>query len=258
MRFIKLYFFIIFIVISLISTYSQKSKAQIKNVDFTYNSDNQIIVVIYDIDNSSAIERYNIELTFVDFNGNRIVPRSIRGDVGNDIKGGKNKVIYWDVLNDVEELGRVRARVTVKGVTEHLGNSSNALLSVMVPGLGDYYVKNKRNMIIKPVFRTITAYGLVGYGIYNYIDFNKKFKEYNDKDTPREDFDRLFNEATTSLHRSYVASSIGAAIWASDVIWVAIKGAKNKQRNLMIGSIGYDYNLVYIPGGVGLNLSVKF
>ncbi len=258
MKFIKFYFFIILIVISLTNSYSQKSKAQIKNVDFTYNAENQIIVVIYDINNSSAIERYNIELTFVDFNGNRIIPRSIRGDVGNDVKGGKNKVIYWDVLNDVEELGRVRARVTVKGVTEHLGNSSNAFLSVLVPGLGDYYVKNKKNMIIKPVFRTITAYGLMGYGIYNYIDFNKKYNEYNDESTPREDFDHLYDEATKSLHRAYITSSIGAAIWASDVLWVAIKGAKNKRRNLMIGSVGYDYNLVYIPGGVGFNLSLKF
>src|SRR3989304_9762916 len=210
---------------TILNIYPQRGKAKIENVDFSYNEETQMIIVMYDITNYAAIERFTIELVFVDFNNNYYYPKSTRGDVGNGITGGKNKVIYWDVLRDVDQLGRVMARVHVKGVTEELGGASNALWSVLIPGLGDYKVKNKKKMIFKPALRTVLTFGLVGYGLYSKSQALKFDEQYwNAPQAERQNFDNLYNKANTANHRFYIAAGAGLALWASDVIWVAAQG----------------------------------
>mgnify|MGYP000315157348 CR=1 FL=1 len=67
--------------------------------------DGKNVVVIYDILGAPYDHKFDIEL-FVTMDGNTFQGplKSVSGDVGKDILGGRNKRIIWNVLEEVDEL----------------------------------------------------------------------------------------------------------------------------------------------------------
>jgi hypothetical protein len=130
---------------------------------------------------------------------------------------------------------------------------------VLVPGLGDYYVVHPSTMKIKPYYRTIAAYGLVGYGLIERINANNKYADYENS-TNRDEFDDLYDKANSANHRSHIAIGLGAAVWAYDVIWVIIRGAKNNKENKyrFQGNAGGKLMLGYDEHGVNVRYVLKF
>lgn len=210
--------------------FCQESKARIENISFeAVEWEGTKVVVYYDLVNTSPIERFEIELAFVDDEDFYYYPKSVTEDIGPGIKGGKKKRIVWDVFQDVDEIGRIKAIVNIASITEIPGGPAYALLSVPVPGLGDMFVTNTKNAVIKPYYKTILAYGLVGYGVYQKYQSNKHYDDYMASITPGE-FDDLYNKANSANRQFYVFTSLGAAVWLSDVIWVAAKGFSNTRK----------------------------
>ncbi len=212
-------------------TNAQESKARIPDEDVTFEAvemEGTKVVIHYDIVNSSPIERFEIEVAFVDDEDFYYYPKATTGDVGAGIRGGKGKRIVWDVFEDVDELGRVRAIVNISSISELPGGPGKALLSVPVPGLGDMFVTNTRNAAIKPYYKTILAYGLVGYGVFRKFQSNGFYDDYKTS-TEREDFDNLYDKANSANHQFYIFTAVGAAVWLSDVVWVAAKGISNNR-----------------------------
>jgi hypothetical protein len=62
-------------------------------------SDNNLIIQ-YDILNTKSSDFFIIWVEVTDAKGNKIKALSVNGDVGHDIKGGKNKRITWNFIND--------------------------------------------------------------------------------------------------------------------------------------------------------------
>ncbi len=186
------------------------------------------VLIHYDLVNASPVERFEIEVAFVDDEDFYYYPRTTTGDVGAGIRGGKNKRIVWDIFEDVDELGRVKAIVNISSITEEPGGPAYALLSVPVPGLGDVFVTNTKTAVIKPWYKTILAYGLVGYGVYQKTRSDKYYDDYL-ASTEREDFDNLYNKANSANRQFYVFTGLGAAVWVSDIIWVTVKGFSNNR-----------------------------
>ncbi len=226
-----LYFLCISIFISSFNIYSQESKARIANVSFeAVEMEGTKLVIHYDIVNASPVERFEIELAFVDDEEYYYYPKSTTGDVGVDIKGGKGKRIIWDVFQDEDEVGRIKAFVNISSIREEPGGPVYALLSVPVPGLGDIYVTNMKNTVIKPYYKTIACYGLVGYGLYQKTQATKYYDEYL-ASTDTDEFDDLYNKANSANRQFYIFTSIGAAIWISDIVWVAARGFSNNKKS---------------------------
>ncbi len=209
----------------------QESRARITNVSFeAVELEGTKIIVYYDIANASPVEQFEIELAFVDDEDFYYYPETMTGDVGFAIKGGKKRRIVWDIFQDVDEVGRIKAIVNISSVTEIPGGAGKALLSVPVPGLGDIFVINSKNALIKPYYKTILAYGLTGYGVYQYFNADRLYEDYNNS-TERSNFDNLYNKANSAHHQSYIFMGLGAAIWVSDVVWVAVKGLSNTRNH---------------------------
>ena len=97
-------YLILFLAIIPIEVYSQTQPAQVKNVNYFFDPSENELIITYDLVNSSPLELYEIELLFVDGMNIVIRPVSIVGDVGNDVQGGENKRIIWNIFDDVENL----------------------------------------------------------------------------------------------------------------------------------------------------------
>ena len=73
--------------------FSQASMVYPVNIEYFFDNNSGLVVVTYDLLNSSELERYEIRLTFVDGKNIVVNPVSISGDTGENVTGGNNKKI---------------------------------------------------------------------------------------------------------------------------------------------------------------------
>ena len=235
---------------------AQESKANVRNIDFSINEMDQSIEVTYDIVNSSPIEEFSIMLAFVDDNDFYIYPTFVKGDVGPGVKGGKDKRIIWEYSNEDVYLGRIKAIIYTESVTLSPRGAGYGLVSLAVPGLGDQYVSYTKNRWLRPVYITISAYGLVGLGIVQKIRSDQLYEDYNESLNPN-DFKQLYNQANNLHHQSLIFFSIGAGIWLGDVLWVTLKGLQNSKNSDKSNYAAHNHLMVYPNPYGGLNIGCQ-
>jgi len=244
--------------------------AKVKNVEIKVQQNKALIH--YDIKSSSKGPGHSVHLNFLDKQFNLITPNTLSGDVGANISNGINKTIECDITNDFQMLSsEIRPVLFVDGVSKEFsspGGPGNAFFSILIPGLGDYFVADHRMMHIKPYLRTISSLGLIGLGIYA---GNQRYQEegqyitvlavdYFEKGLPKK-YKEVYEEGDVQYWLfkgdSEVFISLGAAIWLADIIWVLAKGTNNKNflKELQRGS---NVTLGYHEGNVNLNYSVTF
>ncbi len=248
--------------------FSQESKAYIDdNVNFFLMEDGRIRFT-YDLVKASSQEFFEVLLEFeIIETGQLLTPKTVEGDIGVNIQGGKGKEIYWDFWVDNPE-GIVaegvddptfQPRLTIINVDRVYAGPGSAVKSVFVPGLGDFAVKNHKDMIFKPYLKPILAYGLVGVGVMQMINANNTYDDYLASHNPDE-FQSLYDKTLTSATTSAVMIGAGAAIWLSDIIWVAIVGGKNKKENQyrFQGKIDQKMLMGYDQFGPNLKYVIRF
>jgi hypothetical protein len=208
------------------------------------------LIIQYDILNANSADFFIVYLVVTNAAGNKIKAISLSGDVGNDIKGGKNKKITWNFINDSiyideelfvevkaekvvkqEEIAETRKEnefkeeneikeetKTVKPVeagSKEFSKGKMILTSVALPGWGQTKInKGKPFWII----------GAVGYGcIAGSVLMNRSaasaYDDYKLSMDPDES-NALFDKATGRNNLSKVLGYSAIGIWAADIIWV--------------------------------------
>jgi hypothetical protein len=220
------FYLLIFLFFNGIGIYAKEIR--IEQVDFNYVM--KKIVVNYNIVNFKPTERFQLKLFFITEFNDTIFPVSLTGDL-NKIKGGTDKTITWDFFQDNAKINNVniKAVVEIAYISDEPGGPSNALLSLLVPGLGDRYVSNPRKSIIKPYFVTILAYGFIGAGIFNGIE--KSYYDYdkNHAVVPA-NIQNFNNKSEQEALYLYIYTGIGAAIWGTDIVYVLLKSKKKSDN----------------------------
>ena len=239
--------------------FSQGSNAKFANIDFYLVEEK--ILVSYDLAKAKSTELFEISLEFVDMETNQIIiPRTLDGDVGPNIKGGKGKQIYWDVFKDLPNgiESEIKPQLKILKSERIFGGPANALKSIPVPGLGDFAVKDHREMIFKPYIKTVLAYGLVGLGVMQKMNSDKYYDDYNNPEVPADQ--NLYDKANASLNQSAIFIGAGAALWLSDIVWVAVRGAKNNKANeyKFTGQVDQKILLGYDQFGPNVKWIVRF
>lgn len=232
-----------------------QTNAKITDVDFYLDGSN--IIVNYNISGSLPKEHMTIELRFMTENNEIIIPKTVTGDVGTRLFGDGMKTIQWDIVADKAVLsGNIKASVTIKSSKILYGGPSNAFLSVVVPGLGGYFVEPNKT---RAVITTISTLGLLGYGISQKHKANDYYDQYNASDIPSE-IESLYNQANEANHKFYIATGIAAGIWAFDIIWVAVKGFQNQDetKSYYRAFTNDGLRLNYVNNGLQLRYSVSF
>ncbi len=232
-----------------------QTKARITDVDF--HLEDRYIVVNYNITGLAPKEEVTIELKFITENNESIIPRTMTGDVGKKIFSDGAKAILWDVVADQAVLsGNLKATVNITAARVLYSGPGNAFLSVLIPGMGGYFVdKNKA----RSVLTTISSIGLIAYGVMQKSQANKYYADYNASTNPAE-MDDLFAKANGAQHTYYMTTRIGAGIWALDIIWVTFKGFHNKKvARSYYSSFSTDgLRLNYVNNSLQLGYSKKF
>jgi hypothetical protein len=147
---------------------------------------------------------------------------------------GQNHQLIWNIPPDINNrLEKTFMPLLVPGnVSEYNPGPGYeaAALSILIPGLGDYYMGGTSDQLIKPYMRTISALGLLALGIdasqqrYRGEPEFKNGKKWKEGDWHYRYFR---NDAELLI-------SAGIAVWLADIVWVAIRGHKNNtiRRNL--------------------------
>lgn len=160
----------------------------------------------------------------------------------------------FDIKLDYSEAYRKRmAEITANNLDKkRYGGASNALLSVLFPGLGGYFVEKNK---LRPLAATVSTAALIIYGVTQKNRSNKYYSDYK-VSLDRDEMNAFYRKANNAHHRYYIATRIGGAIWISDIVWVAYKGARNNRsiksagnsspgRGLALNHDGYRLQLEY-------------
>jgi hypothetical protein len=211
---------------------------------------------------------HSVHLKFLDKQYNIFTPNTLSGDVGVNIPGGMNKTIEWDIADDFQQLNsQIRPIIFIDGVSREFsspGGPGNAIFSVIMPGLGDYFVADHRLMHVKPYLRTISSFGLIGLGIYA---GNQRYRAegkyitvlavHHPLGASQERYKEVYEEGDMQYWLfkgdKELFISLGAAIWIADIVWVLARGSNNKNfvkelRRQSDVSLGYGkgkFNLKY-------------
>lgn len=123
-------YLIILLLVLPASLHSQDKQPRVSNVHFYFNHSENEVVIEYDMINTSPLERYEIELLFIDGMNQKVTPLAVFGDVGDDIQGGENKRIVWNIFDDVESLSE-SARPLIRIVSAKKGPVDPTLAIIM-------------------------------------------------------------------------------------------------------------------------------
>ncbi len=270
MKKLTIAFICIFVVLTMVN--AQNSSARVENVRTQMTG--KSLVVRYDIISPSSESYHHIDLVVVDNKGNAIYPDSVSGDFGPLIAVGKDKKIVWDIYREFDVVyGDFKPRVIIDAGDhrKHARGPEYAALSLLLPGLGDYFVTDARQLRIKPYYKTALTAGILGlsWAAYkNRMDVPAVIAPpgyYLSADAPPGEKYKYFPDgylvepASTEywlFHKdAEIILGIGIASWLFDVIWVARKGVVN---NRIYNSVKGHVGLIPVKEGLALSYSVQF
>ena len=248
-------------------TFSQ-SKATIGNVDFFQDGDN--IIIKYDILKAKSNESFTIWVEVHSFQSGKISPKSLVGDIGNYVTGGKGKEIIWNVKADninideeisIEVMGKPNAVAAINVVKDPVKvKSENKVsvpaamgLSLVLPGLGNTYAKKGGPYWLMGV----AGYGLIAGSIVMNNSAYKAYEDYKDETnaSKRKDYyDKAESKDKMSKYMIYGA----AGIWVINLIWTGIQASNvNKQYRDSQVMMFPVYDPVHQSAGVNLTIRIN-
>lgn len=218
-----------------------QSKARIENIDF--NLVGEDIVITYDIINYASGEKFDIDIEIFTESGKKLDAKSLTGDVGKDIAGGRGKRVIWNFQNDNADLTEgiyveVNAKSDLKPVVEKKpkparkrGSLGGAFVkSLVFPGWGNSSISGGPYWLM----------GFVGYGcmagsVYMNQQASWSYDDYILASDAGER-DNLFNDAESEDQLSKILFGVGAVVWVTDLTILLIKG--NNPRKYAYNSNG--------------------
>lgn len=224
----KVFLQVILLLISL-SIKSQGFRVTSPTVDF----DGTQLTIGYDIESESALDLFYIWLEIEKKNGESIRPKTLKGDIGENILSGKNKSITWlpgkdSVFLDEEIFVEVKAEKYVAS----FNRGSILLKSVLLPGLGQSKVKGKPYWITG-----IVAYGALAGGFVMMNSGKTDYNSYQVEENPAAR-QKLFEKAQNETNTAGLLLISGSVIWAANIIWIA--SIPNRYQPLKNGRISLE------------------
>ncbi|MGM9511094.1 hypothetical protein ACS5NO_25385 [Larkinella sp. GY13] len=186
------------------------------------------IKITYDVEN--LVKSDSVYIQAVNQNNRVLIARSVTGAVGKGVGSGKGKVVYWDIQADgLLAEDEVQVVVNVKLAPPDLGGGpANALLSILVPGLGNVLVQPNKKIGFRPLI-TVAYGGLLVYGLMQRSKAMDQYAIYESQPYENQ-AEPYFTKANQLRHQYLIATRAAALILVSDVIYSAIKGSRNRRK----------------------------
>jgi hypothetical protein len=211
------FLFLLFLFIVLKSSSQDFQITQLK-LEFYGNQ----LHISYNIDSKNSTSKFHIEIKINKGNGDPITPKSISGDLGDNIKSGNNKRIIWDLKKDTVYLDE-DISVEIKGEKhiESFSKGSLILMSTAVPGLGQTKVSGKPWWLC-----SLAAYGTLAGGFIIYKSSLNTYNAYKAEDNPNTRTDQ-YNKAQKKLNIANTLFITSATLWVANIIWVVVTPTSN-------------------------------
>ena len=208
------YLFICFLYFSTLIINAQKNAVEISDVDFKYNGEE--IEIDYKIINGHPDDKYRISITAIKSDNSEIIPFSVDGfrtklsNGSHSIKWSqKEENIVFDEEIQFELIGSLSSNLRIP-------NGKHIMKSVLIPGLGDYKLRNKKHYI----FYGLAAYGSV-IGSYLLNDLGQQnYASYLNSNNYNSAQD-FFNKAKQQKLISNVLSLTAGLIWTFDIVGIS-------------------------------------
>lgn len=271
-NFILLIASLIIICFTASSVFSQ-SGAQVENIDFYAVGSN--LTITYELSKAKKGEYFEVWVKITTDSGKEIVPIAMTGDVGKNVTGGDNKRIIWDIEADNvsideeisvevfarslgvpktnEDAATTKEDYAYKEQPKVKGNVSVGkalLLSAVLPGLGNRYVKGKG----APWLIGVAGYGLIAGSI---VMNNSAYNTYEDYKAETSDVSKrneYYDNAKSKKTTSSVMAGAAIAIWVADLVWTGLQASSaNKKGGLSKVSLNYQYEPMIGKPMIGLN-----
>ncbi len=237
-----------------------QSKALIENTDFNLVEDD--IIITYDIINFAPGEKFDIEIEIYTESGEKLDAKSLSGDVGKDIAGGRGKRVIWNFLNDNADLtegiyievnatSHLVPEVKKKPARRDRSLGGAFVKSVIFPGWGNSSISGGPYWLM----------GFVGYGCMagSYLMNNQadqSYKKYLDEKTDINKRDNYFSDAESKDQLSKLLFGVGAVVWVTDLTILLIKG--NNPRTYSYNSNGTNPFVGYTIDPISKNPMISF
>ncbi len=239
--------------------YSQNA---VKVSDPRLEMNGNIITISYDIVNSSSEEKYTISLEIKDENGNVINAQALNGDIGDEVIGGSNKQISWNLDTDniyIDAYIFVQINATIiappapsKIKSESYSRTGLIMQSIAFPGLGLSRVSGDPHWL-----RGVAGYGCIAGSI---VLNSQAIKTYNSI----EDlvyFDEINSAYDKSMQQSNISSILvftAIGIWVTDIIWTLVGTADLKRESYSAESKGISFGSSIDPVSNAPMVSVRY
>ena len=180
--------------------------------------DGHRLFVSYDLISSNPDDLFYVWLEVERQNGSTVRLRTPQGDIGDNITPGGNKMITWIPEMDMVFLNEeVFVEVKAERYEGSFKKGSAMLLSAVMPGLGQSRIYGG-----SPWWLTgIAAYGAVAGGVVSHLGYLSTYDSYRSEIDPVKRID-LLTKAQQQKDLSAVLITSGAAIWAVNMVWVAV------------------------------------
>jgi hypothetical protein len=196
------------------NTFSQGFQISPPRLDF----DGRQLLISYDVINKKEGDQFFVWVEIEKKNGEKIMIKALTGDVGDKIKVGMNKKIYWTPERDSVFLDEdVSVEVKAEKYTKTFNKSSMVLMSTVMPGLGQTKISKGKPWWITGVL----AYGTLAGGFINYQNYVSSYDSYN-KETDGAKRGEFLAQAQKQKNLSTALIATGATLWIGNLIWVSV------------------------------------
>jgi len=217
-----------------------QAKASISNVRI--QRDGIRYQILYDLDNATRLD--SVYVSAESLQKGALPVRSMQGNVGLGQTSGRNKTIIWNVTSDADVEGD-SVTVTI-GVVPSVraayigGGPANALISAVLPGIGNIFVQPRHKVGLRPLVTAAYA-GLLIYGLNRRAESNRQYALYKDERLQQADLAQPLYDKANAANRLYlVAARTAALIWAVDVTATLLRGLRNNsQRRRLSSSVSW-------------------
>jgi hypothetical protein len=214
-------------------------------------SDGNQLLIFYDIVAKNSADKFYIWVEMEKANGEKILAKTLSGDIGENIKAGNNKKIIWAPEQDSIYLKEeIFVEVKAERYVKSFDKGSMFLRSAIFPGWGQTKISKG-----KPWWLTgIAVYGTLAGGYVYYKNYLKSYDSYRaEEDDPLRRAD-LAEQAKKQQNISMTMIYSAASAWAVNVLWVTF----TPNRYQLLQHVKFSLNSSPSPYNRGLLLSLKW
>lgn len=220
----KKYYLLILQVFVFTSFNSQIGHVKISNIDFNYNG--EAVEIYYNIANGGESDFFNVDVKGITKKSKNISLSSIEGDL-TDLKNGKQNLLWYPEKDNIIINEDLSFQFTISQSSNYqISKNKHIVKSLIMPGLGDYKLKNGKHYIL---------YGLAAYGsIYGSYHYNQLANENYSSYLNSNDYNQaqsFYKSAKQQQLFSRLLSVASGIIWTVDLISIN-KHYKKVKANL--------------------------